>query len=147
MVNTACYPAAGGTITGGGIVNLGTNVTVTATANPGYSFASWMEDGTVVSTSASYSFAPVSSCNLVAFFSPITTISIGTTVMSRGGFTLPFTYAPGAHCSVLCTTNLALPLTNWTVLGTATESSPGQYEFTDPQAGSSGERFYIIRSP
>jgi hypothetical protein len=49
--------------------------------------------------------------------------------------------------TVLTTTNLLLPLTNWTVLGTVTDNPPGQFQFTDPQATNHPLRFYRVRSP
>jgi hypothetical protein len=49
--------------------------------------------------------------------------------------------------TVLTTTNLLLPLTNWTVLGTVTDSPPGHFQFTDPQATNRPMRFYRVRSP
>jgi hypothetical protein len=49
--------------------------------------------------------------------------------------------------TVLTTTNLLLPLTNWTVLGTVTDSPPGQFQFSDPQATNHPLRFYRVRSP
>jgi hypothetical protein len=47
---------------------------------------------------------------------------------------------------VLATTNLSLPLTNWTALGGAVEIAPGQFQFTDPQA-TNGGRFYRAFAP
>ena len=44
-------------------------------------------------------------------------------------------------------TNPALRLGNWSVLGSVTEVSPGQFQFTDPQATNSPRRFYRVRSP
>jgi hypothetical protein len=49
--------------------------------------------------------------------------------------------------TILTTTNLLLPLTNWTVLGTLTDSPPGHFQFTDPQATNRPLRFYRVRSP
>jgi len=51
-----------------------------------------------------------------------------------------------ASISVLTTTNLSLPLTNWTVLRTATNTPPGLFQFTDTEA-TNAQRFYIIHSP
>jgi alpha-tubulin suppressor-like RCC1 family protein len=65
----------------------------------------------------------------------------------NGAFGFVFTNTPGAVFTVLATTNAALPLTSWTVLGGATELSPGQFQFTDPQATNSPRRFYRVRSP
>jgi hypothetical protein len=53
----------------------------------------------------------------------------------------------GADFTALTATNLALPLTNWTVLGSIPEISPGQFQFTDPGATNSPQRFYRVVSP
>jgi hypothetical protein len=45
---------AGGTVSGGGTFTAGSSRTVTATANSGYTFATWTENGIVVSSSANY---------------------------------------------------------------------------------------------
>ena len=52
-----------------------------------------------------------------------------------------------SKATVLATTNLLLPLTNWTVLGTVTDNPPGQFQFSDPQATNHPLRFYRVRSP
>lgn len=46
----------GGTTTGAGYYNIGSQCTVTATPNSGYEFAGWYENNTLLSTSQSYSF-------------------------------------------------------------------------------------------
>ena len=48
---------------------------------------------------------------------------------------------------MLGTTDLSLPLSNWTVLGALTDNPPGQFQFTDPQATNGALRFYRVRSP
>ena len=58
----------GGTVAGGGTFASGSSDTVTATLNNGYKFASWTENGTVVSTAASYTFKLTGNRNLVANF-------------------------------------------------------------------------------
>jgi hypothetical protein len=52
----------------------------------------------------------------------------------------------GALFDVLATTNLTLPLINWTTLGAAVEITPGQFQFTDPQATNNPQRYYLVRS-
>jgi len=52
----------------------------------------------------------------------------------------------GAIFGTLASTNISLPLSNWTSLGGITEISPGQFQFTDPQATNIPNRFYLIRS-
>ena len=48
---------------------------------------------------------------------------------------------------MLAATNVALPLSNWTVLGAVSESPPGQFQFSDSQATNNPHRFYRVRSP
>ena len=67
-INTGANPSNGGSVSGGGSYQQGSSCTVTATATPGYVFINWMEDGTVVSTSATYSFTVTGNRNLVANF-------------------------------------------------------------------------------
>ena len=71
------------------------------------------------------------------------------TVPAGGGNGLQFTFtnAPAADFTVLTATNVALALTNWTVLGEVQQVAPGQYQFTDPQAATNSVRFYRVRSP
>ncbi len=71
----------------------------------------------------------------------------GVTVTAGGAFQLSFTNTPGTLFTVLATTNAALPLSNWTVLGVMAENSPGEFQFTDSQATNSPQRFYQVRSP
>ncbi len=68
IIQVSANPAEGGTVTGGGSVASGTSHTVTATANAGYIFTNWTEDGTVVSTVPSYTFTVEADRELVANF-------------------------------------------------------------------------------
>jgi hypothetical protein len=61
-------------------------------------------------------------------------------------FQFAFTNVVGAEFTALASTNLTLPLSNWTVLGVAAETSPGQYQFTD-SAATNNSRYYQIVSP
>ena len=67
-ISVSASPSAGGTVSGGGSVNAGASITVTATPNGSYRFVRWTEDGTQVSTSASYTFNATSNRTLVAVF-------------------------------------------------------------------------------
>ena len=68
-------------------------------------------------------------------------------VTGSGAFQLSFTNTPGSFFAVLATTNPSLPSSNWIVVGPAIETSPGQFQFTDPQATNNPQRFYRVRSP
>ncbi len=59
---------------------------------------------------------------------------------------LSFSNTPYAAFSVLTSTNLALPLSEWTVLGAPVQISPGQFQFTTPSTNSP-QQFFYIRSP
>ena len=69
------------------------------------------------------------------------------TRLGDGSFQFSFTNASGIPFAVMASTNLSLPPGDWTVLGPAREISPGQFQFTDPDATSFPSRFYQIRSP
>jgi hypothetical protein len=61
-------------------------------------------------------------------------------------FHLEILGAPATPYEVISTTNPALPAAEWASLGTATESSPGHYEFNDPGMMTSLRRFYQVRT-
>ena len=74
MVAAQANPANAGSVNGGGSFVAGSSVILTATANSGYTFANWTENGTVQSTSPSYNFTLAANRNLVANFTanPVT---------------------------------------------------------------------------
>ena len=61
-----------GSVSGGGTYQKGKSVILTATANEGYEFVNWTENGNVVSTAATYSFPMANARTLVATFKPKT---------------------------------------------------------------------------
>ncbi len=67
-ITVTANPNQGGTVTGGGTYNSGQSCTVSATANTGYTFTNWTENGNVVSTNASYTFNVEGNRSLVANF-------------------------------------------------------------------------------
>ena len=68
-LNLSSNVAGAGSLIGWGNFEHGTQVTVTATANPGYEFVGWMQGGTTVSLNPSYTFYITSHTNLEAVFS------------------------------------------------------------------------------
>lgn len=73
-ISTSSNPSNGGTTTGDGSYSSGNSVTVSATANIGFNFNNWKENGNIVSTNSIYTFTASANRNLVAEFSPTTPI-------------------------------------------------------------------------
>jgi hypothetical protein len=67
-VTASASPSNAGFISGAGGYAGGSTVTLTATANYGFDFANWTENGTVVETLPTYSFAVTTNRALVANF-------------------------------------------------------------------------------
>lgn len=68
IVSLDADTAVAGAVTGAGTYDDGTSVTVKATANDGYHFVSWNENGTSVSKDASYTFTIDGNRTLTAVF-------------------------------------------------------------------------------
>jgi DNA-binding beta-propeller fold protein YncE len=109
--------------------------------------------------SFSFTFNPVSSrtahITLLGQSIPVTQAGAGVTppnltgaqMLGNGILQFAFTNTPGASFTVVSTTNLSLPFTNWTAVGASTEISPGQFQFTSQPATNDPQRFYGVRSP
>ena len=71
----------------------------------------------------------------------------GSVRLPDGGFQFGFTGTAGVSYSVRFSTDLALPFSAWTLVGPATITSPGQFQFTaaPPSGGPNG--FYRVVSP
>ena len=67
-ITATAEPSEGGTVTGFGTFEQGQSCTLTATANEGYAFVNWTEDGEEASTDSIYSFVVTGERNLVANF-------------------------------------------------------------------------------
>ncbi len=80
LVTLNASPVGGGTVTGEGPYLNEEEVTVTATANAGYAFVAWTEDGAHVSDNSSLSFMIVGNRNLTAQF-----VSTQHTIMATSG--------------------------------------------------------------
>jgi alpha-tubulin suppressor-like RCC1 family protein len=87
----------------------------------------------------------IDACVLLPFMPRIRLNSAQT--LTNGSFLFSFTNDPGVPFTVLGTTNLAEPLSNWMVVTGVTEVSSGQFQFTDPEMTNGAARFYRVRSP
>jgi hypothetical protein len=55
--------------------------------------------------------------------------------------------SPGSNYVVLASTNLTLPLTNWSALSTNTFDGSGQFHYTNPVSPAKPLQFFIFKSP
>ncbi|MBQ6808996.1 MAG: hypothetical protein IJP07_07580, partial [Firmicutes bacterium] len=67
-ITATASPTEGGTVSGAGSYEENADVTLTATANEGYEFVEWQENGSQLSTDASISFTAMADRTLVAIF-------------------------------------------------------------------------------
>jgi hypothetical protein len=137
-VDTGISLPNSGTTTGDGVYTNGTKATVTATANAGYGFANWTDNGAVVSTSANYTFTNIINQSLVANFVPQLLIA------SPQPHALVFAWVTNFSGYVL-QQNVSLRTTNW---GPAAEtiSNIGTYYQTTIQM-TNGPRFFRLMHP
>jgi hypothetical protein len=117
-VTVAANPSNAGTVTGGGTYNQGQSCTVSATANTGYTFTNWTENGNVVSSNATYTFNVEGNRNLVANFTENTyTITVSANPSNGGTATGGGTFTYGQSCTVTATANTGYSFVNWTENG------------------------------
>ena len=91
-------------------------------------------------------FKPLSSF-IIPNSTPTAIQLTGMTAHLGGAFEISFTNTPGAQFMVLSTTNVTLPVSNWTILGEVPEVSPGRFQFTDTNAPAFPTRFYRVVFP
>jgi len=125
--------------------------------DPGWLTANGTSNGVVSFTFGANSLATSRTANITLFgqttpitqnAAPVTPPTLnGITILNTGALQFGFTNNQGATFTVLTTTNLLSPLTNWTVLGTLTNNGFGQYQFIDLTATNGGQRFYRVSSP
>ena len=131
-INVSANPTNGGTVTGGGTYNQGASCTVSATANTGYTFTNWTENGSVVSTQANYTFTVTGNRTLVANFQAQPqsyTITVSANPTNGGTVTGGGTYQQGQSCTVTATPANGYTFLRWTENGNQV-STNASYTFT-----------------
>ncbi len=131
-ITVSANPTNGGTVSGGGTYNQGQQCTVSATANSGYTFANWTENGNVVSTQANYTFTVNNNRTLVANFTAQPqqyTISVSANPTNGGTVSGGGTYQQGQSCTVHATAATGYTFLRWTENGTQV-STNANYTFT-----------------
>ena len=114
-VNASALPVAGGSTTGSGSYDTGSNVTVTATANNGYTFVNWTLAGVQVSTNANYTFVLNANKTLVANFT-VNAFTLNVTAVNGTVVKNPnnLTYNNGTNVELTATPNSGYEFLNWT---------------------------------
>jgi hypothetical protein len=131
-ITVSANPSNGGTVTGGGSYNQGQSCTVSATANNGFTFTNWTENGSVVSTQANYTFTVTGNRNLVANFQgqqQSYTITVSANPTNGGTVTGGGVYQQGQQCTVSATPGTGYTFLRWTENGTQV-STNANYTFT-----------------
>ena len=129
-VSVSANPNNGGTVAGGGTYTEGVSCTVTATANNGYTFNNWTENGEVISSDASYTFIVNENHNLVANFTVNTyTVSVAANPSNGGSVTGGGSFTYGQSCTITAIANDGFTFINWTENGSYV-SSDANYSFT-----------------
>ena len=103
---------------------------------PGYALATVFVNGIPSTSSIVNITVPV----------PTSPTITNVTKLAHGSIQFAFTNTVGAVFGALASTNLSFPLSNWTALSGVAEISPGQFQFTDPQATNNAQRFYRVRA-
>ena len=136
VITATANPTAGGTVTGAGTYNHGATATLSVTANTGYTFVNWTKNGTVVSTSKTYTFTVTEAGDYIANFS-LNSYAITATAAPTYGGTVSGagTYSYGTSVTLSATPNLpAYHFVNWTKNGQVV-SSDANYSFTVTESG------------
>ena len=143
-ITVSANPTNGGTVTGGGSYQQGQSCTVNATANAGYTFSNWTENGNVVSTNASYTFTVTGNRNLVANFSlQQYTITATANPTDGGTITGGGTYNYGQGCSLVATPAQGYSFVRWTKNGTQV-STNATYTFTVTESAAYVAHFEML---
>ena len=122
MVSAA--PAEGGQADGGGTYQAGTNITVVATANPGWEFKQWIENGQVVSEEEEYTFTVSSDRNLTAEFLQIFQVSLAVSPVNGGTISGDGFYPSGSQVTVVAEAAPDFAFTQWTENGSSVSTNP-----------------------
>ena len=130
-ITTITSPPEGGSVSGGGVYANGAGVTVTATSNPGFTFVNWNENGTPVSTSASYHFTANANRTLVANFAPSYRISASPVPFGGGTTSGGGSYYGGASVALTATPKPGYVFINWTEGGFEVSTQTTYYFIAD----------------
>ena len=123
-------PYVGGSVVGAGNYNYNQTCTLTATANPGFDFVCWTENGANVSNNPTYSFTVTADRNLVATFVEQTfTISTSVNPTDAGSASGAGTYYYNQTCTLTAVPETGYYFRFWSEAGVPV-SNNATYSFS-----------------
>ena len=122
-ITVTANPTAGGTVDGGGVYNHGSEATLSAVANTGYTFVNWTKGTETVSENAEFTITVTEAGDYVANFS-LNSYDITTSVTpnNAGTVTGAGTYDHFANCTLTATAATGYTFNNWTKNGQVVSS-------------------------
>ena len=143
-ITVSANPSNGGSVAGGGTYQQGQSCTVTATANTGYAFANWTENGNVVSSQANYTFTVNGNRTLVANFTlqQYTITALVDPSQWAGGVEGGGVYTYGQSCTLTATPTVPYIFVNWTKNGIQV-STNATYTFTVTESATYVAHFVV----
>jgi len=124
-------PSDGGTVSGGGTYETGSNIQLNAVPNTGYRFLRWEKDGVTAAITAAYPFTVNADSTFTAVFEQIPTYQITLDAQPAAGGTVSGggRYPEGGSVIVTAAANAGYRFLRWTEDGN-TVSSSGSYAFS-----------------
>jgi hypothetical protein len=132
------------TVTPGTGTATSTNYTVTLWGLAGNGTLGFIVSSNAATDLAGNQSAATASGTFTVFTTP--PVLTGVQVTGQGVIRFSFTNNPNATFTVLSSTNLSLPPTNWTVVGAPTNNPPGVFQYASPPTPNDPQRFYLIQS-
>ena len=135
-ITAVANPEEGGTVEGAGTYDYGTEATLTATANAGYTFVNWSMNGQTVSSNATYTFTVTDGGEYVANFE-LNSYEITATANPTVGGTIEGagTYNHFETATLTATAATGYDFVNWTLGGqVVSESETFMFQVTGAAA-------------
>jgi hypothetical protein len=123
IVATSVSPSGAGTAGGGGSYPSNSPCALSASANPGWGFKNWTENGARVSASANYTFTVSTNRNLVANFIPAFTVTTSVSPAYGGSATGGGTFNSNSTVRLTATPTTGFAFVSWTEFGTLVSTS------------------------
>jgi len=123
LLDTTVIPVGSGTTTGDGSFAIGANATVTATAEAGFTFLNWSDNGTIVSTNSSYTLVMDVNHSITANFVPAWSITTSSLPVAGGTTTGGGRVNDGGNVTLIATPNAGYTFVNWTEGGVAVSNA------------------------